>query len=274
MERFIQEKNPGDAVENEKKRILVEVGCGINPFFIKSNKKIAPNEHYIGIDLFPPSDQLTDDWPDPQETKSRLASSGLVEGDANIVSASGNKLPFRDNSVDELIIKDVLGSPLISAETFEKEDAFDESDEEHVAVGKKILSEKIGDRLWEEKKKRLYRNELLTKSYGELDKRIQRLIRHYYCMSLKGEGGTKENEIKLDFLDEALRVLKNGGKLSIVETRTPDIATKYIDKLRGDKRLILVDSELDVDDFVNQEVESNKHRISISFRKNIPNNNI
>lgn len=256
--------------EKEKeleKDLIVEVGCGKSPFFLKAGRKIGKNEHYIGVDLFPATNQPLEEWLDPQKTKDVLKKSKLIEGRVDLVSATGDNLPLENDSVKEIIFKDVFGSPFIDSVSFAKKDNLDEKSEEHIALGKKILIEEIDSRLWPESKKAFYKKEVEARKYADLDDRLKRLIRYYYHIGTLRQTGQRERDIKPDFINEAFRVLKKEGKIAIIETRTPDIALRYIQKIKEDVRFEEIPSTYKLNNFTDSDTKKNKLNVAVTFRK-------
>ncbi len=262
MEIFHPEKE-----RETKKDLLIEIGCGKSPFFLKARRKIEKNEHYIGIDLFPTADQPLEEWLDPQNTKDRLEKSELIEGMADLVSATGDNLPLENASVKEIIFKDVFGSPFVDSISFAKKDTLKENNEEHIALGKKILIKEIDNRLWTENKKAFYKKEIKTKRYTDLDERLKRLIRYYYYIGTQRQMGQREYDIKPDFIDETFRVLKKEGTITIIETRTPDIALRYIQKLKEDDRFKEIPGTYKLDNFTDSYTKENKLNTIVTFKK-------
>jgi ubiquinone/menaquinone biosynthesis C-methylase UbiE len=268
MEQFQPKEQTEKRLEQEKKKgIILEIGCGKSPFFIKAGRKIEKDEHYIGVDLFPASDQPLEEWLDPEETMDKLKKSELVTGQASLVSASGDSLPLEDNSVKEVIFKNVFGSPFVDSISFAKRDILDEKDETHIALGKNILLEEIDKRLWPEDKKDFYKNEIKTKQYEEFDDRLKRLIRQCYYIGSQRQEGREEHDIKYGLIDETFRVLEKEGKITIIETRTPDIALQYIQKLKEDGRFSEIPSTYKLENFVDSYTQENKLNTAATFQK-------
>lgn len=268
MEQFQSKKQVERQPEQEKKRgIIVEVGCGKSPFFLKAGRKIEKDEHYIGIDLFPATDQPPEEWLDQKDTKNKIKKSQLVEGKADLVSATGDNLPLENDSVKEIIFKDVFGSPFVDSVSFAKRDVMNEKNEAHIAMGKEILIEEIDKRIWPEDKKDYYKKEIGTKGYEELNDRLKRLIRYYYCIGLQRQKGQQGDDIKPEFIEESSRVLEKGGKMTVIETRTPDIALQYIKKLKEDDRFSEIPGIYQIDNFVDSNTRGNKFNTAITFQK-------
>lgn len=268
MEKFQPEKIIEKKPEKEKDReIIVEIGCGKSPFFLKAGRKIEKNEQYIGVDLFPATGQPLEEWLDPNETKRKLSKSDLIEGKADLVSASGDNLPLKNDSVKEIIFKDVFGSPFIDSISFAQRDILDNKDESQIALGKEILIKEIDNRVWPENKKAFYKNEIRTKKYADLDDRLKRLIRHYYYIGLQKQKGQEQQDLKPKLIEETFRILKKEGKLTIIETRTPDIALRYIQQLKEDGRFSEVPSAYELDNFVDLHTRENKFNATVTFKK-------
>jgi ubiquinone/menaquinone biosynthesis C-methylase UbiE len=91
----------GSKPEPGRKRIIVEVGCGILPFPRSGKRKIALGEHYLGIDV---SKERLPTL--PPELVTRLLSRG---GQVGFTVARGEALPLPDESVHELHFVNIFG---------------------------------------------------------------------------------------------------------------------------------------------------------------------
>lgn len=83
----------------EQKDLIVEIGCGGQPFLEVGRRKIKPNETYLGLDLghdqsFLRAKQVTKNLPN-----------------AHILRASATCIPLPDNSARKIVMCNVLGMP-------------------------------------------------------------------------------------------------------------------------------------------------------------------
>lgn len=87
----------------EPKKIIVEVGTRAGtPYFLVGNKKLEPNELYVSLDIEKESANLT-----KKETDTAKRNVKNINNEHTIADA--RKMPFLNNSVDELIFTNVFG---------------------------------------------------------------------------------------------------------------------------------------------------------------------
>lgn len=93
--------------EKFPKHIIVEVGPGHSPFPIGvDRRRIKKDEIYIGIE--PYNERLKD-------TARWLKQKDIFgEGEGKMVKAKGQHLPFKDQSVQEVVICNLIGHPALS----------------------------------------------------------------------------------------------------------------------------------------------------------------
>ncbi len=88
------------------KRRILEIGIGFMPYykrFAKEDEELSKNDQYIGFDI----------------TTERLQSASKYE-DVKLVRGDGVKLPFADESMDEVVLPDILNSHVVGENETEK----------------------------------------------------------------------------------------------------------------------------------------------------------
>lgn len=86
------------AAQFRARRIIVEIGCGEVPFPLAAHhRQISSDEFYIGVDRR------------PQIRNASNFLSSLVRGRSALLQADGLALPLSNESVDEVVLCNVLG---------------------------------------------------------------------------------------------------------------------------------------------------------------------
>lgn len=225
-------------VEHEKKRVIVEVGCGSNPYFIAEKEKIKKNEHYIGLDLpekymKEPTDEFGEkyipkqrSWFTAEELKRQINRNlDLIEGKADFIIASGLRIPLKDKSADRIVFTSVLGAP----PSFFVGAGFCKSPEELSQLLSKHFVQEYRKQLNPEEQKKLdegvkeYEEEIKSGkpvSFEGIAWRIEYTIREsdpirYERFQQWEDLFTRDAKKRL--LEEAFRVLKSGGELVVYD---------------------------------------------------------
>jgi ubiquinone/menaquinone biosynthesis C-methylase UbiE len=94
---------PAEAGSEKQKKIIVEVGTDGKPFFLIGHRQLQPDELYVSIDKDIARARTTD----------RMADRLKVEN-TTAVNADARKLPFADNTVDEMVFTNVFGDSGVS----------------------------------------------------------------------------------------------------------------------------------------------------------------
>jgi len=122
----------GQEQKEKPRKIVLEVGCGDRPHFLVNRlgyREIGSTGYYIGMDI---EGKI-------QTTKKYLEDQG-IKGDVIQADAEGRFFPFRDGSVDEVILADILSaSASQSNERIKK--IFDEADRVLKPGGKILIIE-------------------------------------------------------------------------------------------------------------------------------------
>ncbi|MDO8514380.1 MAG: methyltransferase domain-containing protein [bacterium] len=91
--------------------LIVEIGSGDNPYWVETSEgyrekfRSDPNIQYIGIDDDESQLHLGKNLLQRENEKYDLEKTGRV----HYVKAEGQKLPFADNSVSEIILRNIIG---------------------------------------------------------------------------------------------------------------------------------------------------------------------
>lgn len=256
FERFEYRKLfEGQKIETEKENneIILEVGAGTDPYFISENGTINKNQHYIGIDV------SSEDIKEAKKNIKKIikVNPECIRGKVDFLITSGEAIPLKDKSVNKLIFRDVFGAPdsyfdykLLKPNTKE----FWENNNVKAAIDQARMSfvrEKNPELAAE--LIRYYSISLFTlkeqlknnKSFKQLNEGEQLVF-----MAIdRAYNKINERIVKMNFINEASRVLKDYGVMRIIESRTPDIAQPWIDYLSGRNTHF---------SFFNKEVRENK----------------
>lgn len=227
----------------ESSRVVVEVGLGQSPFFFRADRKIAKNEHYVGLDI-PGETEVTPEI--FQALKDKTEFKNKVDGKADLVVASGDRIPMSDASADEVIFKDVFSAPsnyFYDARKKVYEKVMRKSGTGYDFMLRREAYEKLQNYASVYKDTNLYGDTIMEyKSlletwkllpWNKTKKRDKKSAKDvaYRLESICAED--IEFSKKSAFIGEAKRVLKNQGKLVIIEVSgTVEIATRYIEFLR------------------------------------------
>lgn len=84
--------------------IVLEVGCGLQPFPAYGQRPFLPGEQYIGLDLFR---GRSDQYIRNLEASTRYLHE--YPADIRLQRDDGTALPFRESSVDEMVFVNVFG---------------------------------------------------------------------------------------------------------------------------------------------------------------------
>lgn len=239
-EKFRTAETQGELidVEHEKKRVIVEVGCGSNPYFIAEKERIKKNEHYIGLDLpetylKEPTDEFgyrylpkQRSWFTTEEFQRQINRNlDLIEGKADLIIATGLRVPLKDKSADRLVFTSVLGAPpqfFIGA-------GFCKNREEFSQLLSRPFVQEYRAQLTSEEQKKL--DEHIKEHEEEIKKgnpvsfegvgwRVEHAMRESDPIRYKGLRKWENvftRDAKERLLEEAFRVLKSGGELIIYD---------------------------------------------------------
>lgn len=247
-EETIQEKiNPeykaikeGEIIdlEKDKRKIIVEVGCGSRPYFTKINEEITEKEHYIGLDLpekyivEPKDEQERLDIP-KQESYFEIEKlnegiskyKNLIKGKADFIIASGLHIPLKKGVADKVVFNGVLGAPPV----FFKGSGFVKNQEEFSMLWKRpfvqeyIAQLNLEERELLDKEKEKYESDIVesgscvfSELAGYIEDKIQRADQNRYKHMLKWENLFTQ-DAKERLIEEAVRSLKDGGELNIYD---------------------------------------------------------
>ncbi|HUC89504.1 MAG TPA: class I SAM-dependent methyltransferase [Patescibacteria group bacterium] len=93
----------------ERKRIIVEIGCGSSPFATRvapGRRALGPNDRYVGVDNFGDDPKKLDR---AQELASTYELANRLEAQRTIQYGNADALPFGDREVDEVITVNFFG---------------------------------------------------------------------------------------------------------------------------------------------------------------------
>lgn len=225
-------------LEKDKRKIIVEVGCGSRPYFINRNEEITEKEHYIGLDLpekyiVEPKDEQ-ERWDIPKQESyfeiEKLNESineykDLIKGKADFMIASGLHIPLKNSVADKVVFNGVLGAPPV----FFKGAGFVKNEEEFSMLwARPFVQEYIAQLNSEErellnKEKEKYESDITESGscvFSELADYIEDKIRgsdqNRYKYMLKWENLFTQ-DAKERLIEEAVRSLKDGGELNIYD---------------------------------------------------------
>jgi len=89
--------------EEQKKHIFLEIGPDLSPVPMVGKRKFDGNNYYVGIDIN--ADSVESD-------KKRAESHGMKN--VSFAQGDGRKMPFADETVDEVFLSNVFGSPKVA----------------------------------------------------------------------------------------------------------------------------------------------------------------
>lgn len=102
---------------NEKERNILEVGCGIIPFFIVPTEEEIVNlgkAHYIGLDIKKGRTTPAADYLEQKNLPTKF----------DFITGEGDKLPFRNKVFDEVFFNNVFGDAKLLFHKYGNESAF------------------------------------------------------------------------------------------------------------------------------------------------------
>ena len=109
---MIEGKKDKKEQKGEESEIWVDIGAGRNPLgMLRKKLEELEGKVYIGIDISPGEFLINRNWLKLFKVKAK---------EILHIVASGEKLPIKDNSCDQVFLANFLGDPKISQETKEK----------------------------------------------------------------------------------------------------------------------------------------------------------
>ncbi len=119
MERVPAQIASGDeSVERRDERLIVEIGCGEQPFLqdasdeYRERFKNNPALRYIGVDISEEALRTGREVSRQVDVRRGNATADRLD----LVRASAESLPFADDSAEEVVLRNVLGDPDIDVE--------------------------------------------------------------------------------------------------------------------------------------------------------------
>jgi len=205
------------------KRTL-EIGVGGDPFFLaKEGRPLEDKEVYTGLDIDAESLNLS-----KERIDNRIRRIDNKEN-INFIRGNAENLPIKDASIDEVVMRETLDATSdyfrYKMRPFDK-DRFSETIDFHE------WNFEDQDAFKNLQKSRAYiKQYLIGRKYDDLNEKEQELIKVYY-ESLEEERVAQE--AKMNFINETKRVIKENGRLTLVNTTTTEISKPFLDYLESD----------------------------------------